>query len=256
VNHLATDIIEALPLYLPVFIRVALALMVMPGLGETTVPAIARIGISGGIALALTPIVIAPDQAPHVRDLELIPTILSEAVTGIWFGWLTRVITQVLPTVGQYIAYMIGLSNVLQQGVDLGAQSSAFGTLFDIVAPLLFLSSGLYMVPLHALVGLFAVIPIGHVLPLADSTETSVAATGMLIRLSMQLASPFIVMSVLWHIFVGQLSRLGGRLQIYFVSFSGQILLGLLLFMLSIGPILVSWDQMASQFLSQMPGMN
>jgi flagellar biosynthetic protein FliR len=256
VNHLVADIASSLPLYLPVFIRVALALMLMPGLGETAVPAIARIGISGGIALALTPVVIPADQAPHIREIDLIPTILSEAVTGIWFGWLTRLITQVLPIVGQYIAYTIGLSNVLQQGVDLGAQSSAIGALFDIVAPLLFLSSGLYMVPLHALVGLFGIIPIGHVLPLADSAEASVEATGVLLRLALQLASPFIVMTVLWHIFVGQLARLGGRLQIYFVSFSGQILVGLLLFMLTIGPILASWDQMANHFLRQMPGMN
>ncbi len=255
-NHLVADISSSLPLYLPVFIRVALALMLMPGLGETSVPAIARIGISGGIALALTPVVVPPDQASHVRDLDLIPTILSEAVTGIWFGWLTRLIAQVLPTAGQYIAYMIGLSNVLQQGVDLGPQSSAIGSLFNNVAPLLFLSSGLYMVPLHALVGLFGLIPVGHILPSADSAEASVEATGALIRLSLQLASPFIVMTVLWHVFVGQLSRLGGRMQIYFVSFSGQILLGLLLFMLSIGPILVSWDQMADHFLHQMPGMN
>jgi flagellar biosynthesis protein FliR len=256
VNHLVADLSSSLPLYLPVFIRVALALMVMPGLGEVAVPAIARIGISGGIALALTPVVIPSDQASHVRDLDLLPTILSEAVTGVWFGWLTRVIAQVLPVTGQYIAYMIGLSSVLQQGVDLGAQSSAIGSLFNNVAPLLFLSSGLYMLPMHALVGLFELIPVGHILPSADGAEASVEATGTLIRLSMQLASPFIVMTVLWHILVGQLARLGGRMQIYFVSLSGQILLGLLLFMLSIGPILVSWARMADQFLRQMPGMN
>ncbi len=181
-------------------------------------------------------------------------TIMSELLTGLWFGWLTRLVALALPMAGQYAGYMIGLSNVFQDDVNLGAQSGVLGTLFGMIMPLLFLASGLYMLPLRAFVGFFDLVPIGRILPVADSTAACVAGIETLCVLSLQLASPFVVASIAWHILIGQLARLGGRMQIYFLSFSGQILMGLMVLMISIETIIQAWHRHAEVMLLHLPG--
>ncbi len=186
--------------------------------------------------------------------IKMATTVISELLTGIWFGWLTRLVASALPIVGQYAGYLIGLSNVLQRDIGLQAESGALGSMFSMVVPLLLLTSGLYMLPLRALVGLFDLVPIGQVVPRADGAETCVAQVETLFRLSFQLASPFVVISILWHLVIGQMARLGGRMQIYFLSFSGQILLGLLVLMLSVEPMLLAWQHYAASMLQRLPG--
>jgi flagellar biosynthesis protein FliR len=85
--------------------------------------------------------------------------IAGEVVTGLWFGWLARMIVLALPVGAQLIGYMIGLSSVLQPDPELGAQSSVLGKLFEMVAPVILLISGLYKLVLTALDGLFRLIP-------------------------------------------------------------------------------------------------
>jgi flagellar biosynthetic protein FliR len=179
---------------------------------------------------------------------------VNELLTGNWFGLLTRLVALTLPMAGQYAGYMVGLSNVLQADVDPTVQSDALGSLFGLITPLLFLVLGLYRLPLRALVGFFDLIPIGHLLPLADSAEALAVGVGKSFFLSLQLASPFVIVSILWNLFIGQMARLGGRMQIYFLSFPGQILLGLLVLIVSIEPILLAWQHYAEPVLLHFPG--
>jgi flagellar biosynthetic protein FliR len=253
-NSAITDTVGDLMAYLPAFIRISATLLLMPGLGEVTIPAIIRVGLSLGMTLALSPVLPAFDGLVGASFSTIASTVISELLTGIWFGWLTRLVASALPMAGQYAGYMIGLSNILQNDVNAGAQSDAMGTLFSMAMPVMFLTSGLYMLPLRALVGFFDLVPIGHVLPVADGTRACVAGVETLCLLSLQLASPFIVASILWNILIGQLARLGGRMQIYFLSFPGQILAGLLILMLSIQPILIAWQHYAESILWHLPG--
>lgn len=253
-NSGITDTVGTLMAYLPAFIRISATLLFMPGLGEVTIPTNVRVGLALGMTLALSPVLPVFDGLAGAPFSTIVSTIISELLTGAWFGWLTRLVASALPMAGQYAGYMIGLSNILQNDVNTGAQSDAVGTLFSMAMPVVFLTSGLYMLPLRALVRFFDLVPIGHFLPVADSTQTSVAGVGTLCLLSLQLASPFVVVSILWNILIGQLARLGGRMQIYFLSFPGQILIGLLVLMLSIQPMLIAWQHYAESMPWHLPG--
>ncbi|MDR3532671.1 MAG: flagellar biosynthetic protein FliR, partial [Rhodopila sp.] len=72
--------------------------------------------------------------------------------------------------------------------------------------------------------------------------------------LALQLASPFVVIGIVWHLAMGQIARIVSRMQIYFVSMPGQILAGLALLMVTGSAIILAWRASAQAFLIALPG--
>lgn len=186
--------------------------------------------------------------------LSMALMIAGEVITGLWFGWITRMIVLALPICAQLIGFLIGLSSVLQPDPELGAQSGALGKLFEMAAPVLLLATGLYRLPLAALNGLFQLIPPGHMLPVGDSTEIAIRAVGTGFSLALQLASPFVVIGIVWHVAMGLIARIVSRMQIYFVSMPGEIMLGLALLMFTGSAIILAWRGSAQAYFVALPG--
>jgi flagellar biosynthesis protein FliR len=253
-NPSPADLLEWAPTFAMVLARVGAAMVLLPGLGEAAAPATVRIGLALSITMLLVP-VIHPMMPPvPAAGLSMGLMIASEVVTGLWFGWIARMITLGLPVAAQFIAYLTGLSNVLQPDAELGAQSSALGKLFEVTAPVVLLLSGLYRLPLTALTGLFELIPPGHMLPAADSTEVAIHAAGAGFSLALQLASPFVMVATVWHLGMGLVARIVSRMQIYFVSAPGQIITGLALLTATGSAIVLRWQESVQAFFSTLPG--
>jgi flagellar biosynthesis protein FliR len=253
-NATLADLSSWAPAFALVLARVGAAMALLPGLGETAAPAIFRIGLAFSITILLLP-ELQPTMPPvPAAGLSMALMIAGEVITGLWFGWLARMIVLALPICAQFIGYLVGLSSVLQPDAELGAQSGALGKLFEVAAPVVLLASGLYRLPLVALNGLFHLIPPGHMLPVADSTETAVRAVATGFSLALQLASPFVVIGIVWHVAMGLVARIVSRMQIYFVSMPGQIMAGLALLMLTGGTIILAWLDGAQAYLIALPG--
>lgn len=235
--------------------RIGAALTLLPGLGESEPPAMLRAGLALGIAALLLPAV-----APLVPPVPVaLPTaagmIAAEVLTGLWLGWLARLLALALPLAGQFIALMLGLSNVLVTDTELGAQASALQQLFSLLAPLALLISGLYALPLAALAGSYELIRPGALLPVGDGTLLATRAVGACFALALQLASPFILAAVVWHVVVGLLARLVPRVPVYFVALPGQILGGFLLLAALAAAILATWQGAVSAGFERLPGL-
>jgi flagellar biosynthetic protein FliR len=242
------------PAFALVLARVGAAMALLPGVGETAAPAIVRIGLALSITILLLPEL--QPMMPPVPDagLSMGLMVAGEVITGLWFGWVARMIVLALPICAQFIGYLIGLSSVLQPDTELGAQSGALGTLFQMAAPVVLLASGLYRLPLIALNGLFRLIPPGHMLPAADSTQIAIHAVGTGFSLALQLASPFVVVGIVWHVAIGLIGRIVSRMQIYFVSMPGQIMVGLGLLLIIGGTIILAWRDGTQAYFLALPG--
>jgi flagellar biosynthetic protein FliR len=242
------------PAFALVLARVGAAMALLPGLGEAAAPAVVRIGLALSLTILLVPEL--QPMMPPVPDsgLTMGLMIVAEVVTGLWFGWVTRMIVLALPIGAQFIGYLIGLSSVLQPDAELGAQSGALGKLFEMAAPVLLLVSGLYRLPLTALNGLFVLIPPGQMLPVADGTEIVIRAVGTAFSLALQLAAPFVVIGIVWHLAMGLVARIVSRMQIYFVSMPGQIMAGLALLTITGSAIILAWQEGARAYLIALPG--
>jgi flagellar biosynthetic protein FliR len=229
-------------------------MMLLPGIGESAPPTMLRAGLAGCIAVLLLPGLMPTMPMPPEAGMRAALMIVADVATGVWFGWLARTLVLGLPMAGQFLAYAIGISNVLQTDAEFGAQSTATASLFNAALPALILSTGLYAMPLAALGGLYTIIPAGTLLPAADSLRTVLLAVTESFALALRLASPFVLASVVWHAGTGLMARFLPRLQVYFVAVPGQILGGFLLLASLAGALLSAWLEATRTGLGGLPG--
>ncbi|MBV8092075.1 MAG: flagellar biosynthetic protein FliR [Acetobacteraceae bacterium] len=252
-------LLASLPAYAFGFVlvlgRVGGAMMLLPGVGEAELPVILRAGLALAFDILLLPTLM--QRLPHL-PADVAPCaamVVAEVVTGVWLGWLARLTVQALPLAGQIISYMLGLASVLQPDPALGGQSTALARLFSLAAPVMLLASGAYMLPLGALAGSYELIGPGSLLPATDATETLVRVLTRAFALALQLAAPFVLLSLVWQVMMGLLARMVPRLQVYFAAQPAQILGGLAL-LGAIGAMLLSaWLQAVRDSFGHLPGM-
>lgn len=237
-----------------VMARVGAAMTLLPGLGEAESPAMVRLGLTLGITALLLP-GLAP-LVPKVPEASAQAGLMiaAEVITGLWLGWMARLLALALPIAGQFISYMLGVANVLQPDPELGSQATPIARLFDIAAPLAILVTGLYALPLAALAGSYRLIPPGTMLPAADTAQTAVRAAAVAFALSVRLASPFLLVSIVWHVATGLLARLVPRMQVYFVVMPGQILGGIALLAMLSTALLTAWQASIEAGFGALPG--
>lgn len=251
----AQDLLALAFAFMLVLCRTAAAVMLLPGLGESEPPVILRAGLATCITVLVVP-GIAPSLPPEPASFLLLAAMIAgELLVGFMLGWLARLLALALPAAGQVISLMTGLSSVLQPDATLGAQSAAIGKLFNLLAPVLILSTGLYALPLGALAGSYSVFPAGLAPPSGDMAAVTVSAVGASFALALRLAAPFVLVSVVWQVALGLLSRLVPQIQVYVLALPGQVLGGMLLLALLAIPILQVWLSAARTGFLALPGL-
>ncbi len=234
--------------------RVGGACILLPGIGEAEVPTSVRLSLVLALVAVLLPSVQPIMPAVPDAPWRAAAMIACEVMSGLWFGWLARLWLLALPLAGQVIASMIGIANVLQPDPMLGPQTSALSRALGLAAPVVLLASGAHAQLLSALVGSYALVPPGTLLPPTDTLQTVMLAMSGSFALSLQLAAPFIFGSMLWQIALGLLARMVPQLQVYFAAMPGQILGGLVLVGLLGGTLLAVWLGRVQSAYATLPG--
>jgi flagellar biosynthetic protein FliR len=255
----AAALLATLPAWAFAFVlvmaRIGAAIMLLPGLGEAEPPPMLRVGLALGITALLLPGIEPSIPAVPEAGLQAAFMIAAEIITGLWLGWLARLLVLALPVAGQFIAYMLGIANVMQPDPTLGSQATPIARLFALAAPLVVLVTGLYAMPLAALAGSYRLIPAGTLLPAADATQSVVRAVTDAFALSVRLASPFLLASIVWNVAIGLLARLVPRLQVFFIVMPGQILGGMVLLAAVATALLTVWQTALLSGFDRLPGL-
>jgi flagellar biosynthetic protein FliR len=63
-----------------------------------------------------------------------------------------------------------------------------------------------------------------------------------------------VVIGIVWHLAMGLVGRIVSRMQIYFVSMPGQIMVGLGLLMMTASAIIFAWRDVAQGYFIALPG--
>jgi flagellar biosynthetic protein FliR len=234
--------------------RIGAAVMLLPGLGEAELPAMMRITIALALTILLLPVVL-PAVPPAPDALVAAGMVACEVITGVWLGWLARLLAQSLSIAGQIMSYMLGLANVLQPDPALGSQSTALARMLGLAAPVILLASGLYALPVAALAGSYRLVAPGALLPVVDASETVVQAVTQAFALAMRLAAPFLLAGIVWQLALALLARLAPWVQIYTLAIPGQILGGLTLFAVLLSTLLAVWLSAVRDGYARLPGL-
>lgn len=235
--------------------RTGSACMLLPGIGEVELPAMLRAGFTVALAALLLPVLLPLIPPMPASAWGAFAMIGAEVITGLWLGWLARLLLLALPVAGQIVASMTGLANVLQPDPALGPQTSVLARALGMAAPVAVLATGLHALPLQALAGSYRLIAPGTLLPAADTAEqvTMAVATGF--ALALRLAAPFVLVGIVFHAAMGLLARLVPNMQVYFALMPGQILGGLALLALLAATLLTAWQSALGGGFAALPGL-
>lgn len=237
------------------FARLGAAVMLLPGFGEQEVPGPIRLGLGLGLVVLLMPALApglpaAPDDAGAAARL-----IVTEVLVGLWLGGLARLVTTAMAMAGQAVALLLGLAQALVPDPELGGQGTATGRLFSLAAAVVVLGSGLYAIPLRALVESYAVLPVGEPFPAGAGAEAVAAAAADSMALALRLAAPFVLAAVVINVALGLLTRIAPQVQVYFIAVPGQVLAGVALLALVMPALLGAFAEAARDAFLNLPGL-
>lgn len=236
------------------FCRLGAAVMLLPGLGESEVPATIRLSLGLLLTLLLLPLLAPGLPAVPEAPGEVLRVLTLELLAGLWLGGLARGLVLALAQAGQVMGSMIGLTTPLQGDPELGAQSTPLGRGFGFAATVLVLATGLYAWPLSALVGSYAVLPAGAPFPAGAAADAVAAMVAESFSLALRLAAPFILAGVLFNAGMGLIARVAPQIQIFVVAAPAQIVGGLGLLLLLLPAILAFWDGAMRRGFAALPG--
>ena len=218
-----------------VFVRLGTAFMVLPTIGEAYISPRVRLLLALSFSVIVTPAVqnlVPPPPTAGVLAIGLL--ILAEILVGIFLGGMVRVMVAALATTGTIIAFISGFANAILFNPALEDQGSLQSVFLTLMGTLLILVTDLHHVMLVGLVESYMVFRPGVLPEMGDFSLMVARAVADSFALAMKLASPFIVIGVVFYALLGLLARLMPQLQVFFLAMPLQIVLGLLVFILTI----------------------
>jgi len=224
--------------FLLTFARVGAMVMLLPGVGELSVPSRVRLAI----ALVLTAILLPAHQKAYAVDLKTFGPVLvllfQELTVGVVLGLTGRLAVSALQITGAVVAQQLGLGFVTAVDPTQNQQGVLVGNFLTLMGVALIFATDLHHLVIAAMNESYTIFQPGELPLMGDAAQhvTKIIATSF--RIGIQLSAPFLVFGLLFNIGLGVLSRLMPQMQVFFIGLPLSILLGLLLLLLVIGAMM------------------
>ena len=216
--------------YVLIFARVGSILMLMPALGEMSIPARMRLSFALVFSLVLYPLVQPQLPALPSDVLQTIVYLLHELVVGLILGAITRLVTMAAAVAGSVIAFQTGLSGA--QGADPingGMQGALIGAFLSMLGVTLIFATDLHHVALMAIRDSYMIFSPKEPLMFGDAAQMAIQSAASAFVIGIQMSAPFIVLGLVFYLGMGLLARMMPQLQVFFVVMPASIWVGLIL---------------------------
>jgi flagellar biosynthetic protein FliR len=231
-----------------VFARVGAMVMLVPGLGDASVPPRMRLSFAFLMALILTPLVAANIAVPS-QVSGVAAAVIRETLIGLMIGAILRLTFNALAVAGEVIAIQTTLGFAQTANPALGQPNATLSTFLSLLGATLIMTTDLHHLFFGAMVQSFQVFPFGPSLPVGDATTLAVQTFAGSFSLGIQLAAPVIVFSIVFNFAAGLVGRVMPQFQIFFVSSPLAVIFGLSIFALSLGLIGMVWTSKYRELL-------
>jgi flagellar biosynthetic protein FliR len=224
-----------------VFLRVGALIMLIPGIGDNTVPPRIRLSFALLVSLCMGPIAYAALPALPATLGEMGGQALKELIVGLLLGGLLRFFLSSLAVAGEVVALQTTLA-FAQTANPLQAQpGTALSSFLTLLGVTLIFSTGLHHMFIGAIARSYTLFaPAKHVL-IGDAATLAVQTMSGCFALGIQMAAPVIVFSLVFNLATGLIGRVMPQFQIFFVATPLNILLGLSIFALTLGVMGLVW---------------
>jgi flagellar biosynthetic protein FliR len=215
--------------FMLVFARIGAMVMLLPGLGESTIP----VRVKLAIALMLTLIILPLHRSAYQIDMQsvtsLLVLMLREIVIGIVLGATARVTLSALQVAGSVIAQQMGLGFVTSvDPTTQGQQGILIGNFLTLLGVTMLFATDSHHLVIAALNDSYHIFAPGETMASGDVASLATRAFTAAFRLGLQLSAPFLVFGLVFNIGLGVLARLMPQMQVYFVGVPLSIIAGFL----------------------------
>jgi flagellar biosynthesis protein FliR len=238
--------------FMLMFARIGTMIMLLPGLGELSVPVRVRLVIALVLTAALFPL----HRAGFNIDLRTFGPVLlalgQELLVGAVLGLTARLAISALQIAGSVIAQQLGLGFVTAVDPTQGQQGVIVGNFLTILGITLLFVTNLHHLVIAALHDSYQLFRPGEVPVVGDVAALVARTTTDAFRVGVQLAGPFLVFGLLFNVALGVLSRLMPQMQVFFVAMPLSILIGFLILILVVGTMMGTFLSYVESVLRQL----
>lgn len=220
--------------FLLILFRILGVFLAAPLLGNRSVPAMIKIGISIILSLLILPFAKTESDLLVSSSLYLIQCIIVEASIGVMIGFAAAILFSAIQSAGEFVGLKIGYSIATVIDPSNSGSSGIIGSLFVLLGGLIFLYLNGHHIILKTLVDSFLMIPLGHGFDLSAGMNLGQFVAKILI-IGIKIAAPVLIVLTLLNLSFGFLTKLSPQMNIYFnVGFIIAPVLGILTLMLSL----------------------
>jgi len=224
--------------FLLVFARVGTMVMLLPGIGESSMPTRVRLTI----ALMLTAILLPLHRSAYSIDLRALGPVLTmlfeEMIVGAVLGLTARLAISALQVAGSVVAQQLGLGFVTAVDPTQNQQGVLVGNFLAMLGVTLIFATDLHHLVIAGLNDSYQLFQPGELPLTGDMAQLVIRTIATAFKIGIQLSAPFMVFGLLFNLGPGELSRLMPQIQGFFIGMPLSITLGVLLLLLVIGAMM------------------
>lgn len=216
--------------YLLASVRIVAWMAVVPPFSSRSVPAMAKVVLSLGLALAVGP---SLEGDLPVEGWELIVVTLTQVAVGAGMGFVTFLLFQAIATAGTLVDLFGGFA--LAQGFDPLAMNmnTVFGKFHQMLATILLFVTGGHLLVIGGLLSTFELLPLGATPDTSGAPGVLTTAFGLFFVTAVQIALPMIAVLFVADLALALLTKVAPQLNAINFMFPAKIGLTLLLLGLS-----------------------
>ena len=218
--HIDISLLPALAVsFVLMFARIGAMVMLLPGLGEVSIPVRVKLGIALMLTLIIMPLHRAAYQVDvHSSLVPLLVLMVQEIVIGVVLGATARITLAALQVAGSVVAQQLGLGFVTAVDPTQGQQGALLGNFLTILGLTLLFATDTHYLVIAALNDSYRIFAPGELLATSDIAALAVRTFAAAFKIGIQLSAPFLMFGLVFNIGLGVLARLMPQMQVYFIG--------------------------------------
>ncbi len=212
--------------FLLIFTRLGAMTMMLPALGETSVPPRVRLFLSLSISLIIYGLIRTTIPIMPVSPVALGVLLVCEVLVGVMMGLSIRLLVSSLHIAGTVMAMQSGLAMAQAFDPAQGGQSSLVATFMTLLGVTLVFVTDLHHLMISAMYNSYNLFPIGGEIIVGGFAELITETVANAFKLGIQMAAPIIVYALVFNAGLGVIARLVPSLQVFFVAIPINITMG------------------------------
>ena len=234
-----------------IFLRVGAVIMLLPAIGDAAVPQTVRLGFALMVTLCMTAVA-GPYLPPMPQTVGVMAgQAFKELFIGLGLGALMQMMMMSLAVTGEVMAIQTTLAFAQTANPNEAQPGATLASFLSVTAVALIFATNLDHLFIGAIARSYQLFPPQRPPAINDAAAMAIRTVADAFALGIQLAAPVIVFSLVINVASGLIGRLVPQFQIFFAVTPLIVLLGLSVFMLSLGLIGMVWIERYQSYLSQ-----